>query len=301
MRVVSLLASATEIVCALDAGDFLVGRSHECDNPSWVTRLPACSEPAFDVSVSSAEIDREVKRRIRAGEPLYRIHSDLILELRPDVVIAQEHCDVCAVTPADVERGGCAIPAVHGLALAEGSLNGVFEGMRQVARLVGLEERGSLLVQKERQRLDAVCARTRMKPRPAVVALEWTAPLFSMGNWGPELIEIAGGQPLIGGAGEYSAGIEFERLKAADPDILIVAPCGFNLDRALAERSVLADYPGWKDLRAVRAGRVAFADGNRFFNRSGMTVSQTAEILAEMLHGEVFGAPAEGVHWCWTA
>ena len=299
MRVVSLLASATEIVCALGSGDSLVGRSHECDNPPWVRSLPPCSEPAFDISVSSREIDAEVNRRIRSGEPLYRIHTDLIRTLAPDLVIAQAHCEVCAVTPGDVERSGCDTLAGRVLALTAGSLDGILESIRQIAQAIGRESEGRAVVSRERQRLEAVRTRTAGRRRPSVVMLEWADPIFAMGNWGPELVEIANGDLRLGSPGEHSRAIPAELVREADPEYLIVAPCGFNLVRALEERPVLEAYPWWNSLGAVRAGKVAFADGNLFFNRSGMTISQTAEILAEMLHGVTFGAPTEGVHWCW--
>jgi len=136
--------------------------------------------------------------------------------------------------------------------------------------------------------------------RPTVVALEWTDPLFAMGNWGPELVDIANGEGLLGRKGEYSVSIPAEQLREADPEYLIVAPCGFNLERTLREQAVLERYPWWGELQAVRKGNVAFADGNLFFNRSGMTVSQSAEIIAEILHGIQFGAETEGVHWRWV-
>jgi len=290
VRIVSLLASATEMVCALGAGDWLVGRSHECDNPPLVRALPACSEPAFDVAVSSGAIDAEVRRRIRAREPLYIIHTERIRQLRPDLVITQSHCDVCAVTPENVHG----IEAAQ-LALAAGSVEGIFDDIVRVAQALGLAERGRELVEAERRRLDAVRARTAALPRPGVVLLEWTDPLFAMGNWGPELVEIAGGDLRIGRKGEYSAAIDAEQLRAADPECIVVAPCGFNLARALAEKAVLEQLPWWRELRAVRNGRVAFADGNLYFNRSGMTVSRTAEILADILHG---GSAEAGV-WQW--
>jgi iron complex transport system substrate-binding protein len=132
-----------------------------------------------------------------------------------------------------------------------------------------------------------------------VVMLEWTDPLFAMGNWGPELVEIANGELLLGEKGKYSAAIPAEQLRAADPEYLIVAPCGFNLERSLQEQAVLERYPWWPELQAVRQGNVAFADGNQLFNRSGMTVSQTAEVIAEILHGVSFGRPTEGVCWRW--
>jgi iron complex transport system substrate-binding protein len=298
VRIVSLLASATEIVCALGAGKMLVGRSHECDNPEWVRRLPACSDPAFDVSVSSGDIDREVRRRIRAGEPLYHVNGELIRELHADLLITQSHCEVCAVTPGDVERS-CGHGARQ-LSLAAISLEEIFEGMLRIARQLGLDEQGKALVRRERRRLDTVSDKAVQFRRPTVIVLEWTNPLFAMGNWGPELVEIANGDLSLGRKGEYSAAISGEQLRDADPEYLIVAPCGFNLERSLRERSVLERYPWWQQLRAVQNGNVAFADGNLFFNRSGITVSQTAEIIAEILHGISFAEKTEEVHWRWS-
>jgi iron complex transport system substrate-binding protein len=295
VRIVSLLASATEIVCALGAGEMLVGRSHECDNPEWVRRLPACSNPAFDVSVSSGEIDREVRRRLHAGEPLYHVHGELIRELHADLLITQSHCEVCAVTPGDVERS-CGHGARQ-LSLSAISLEEIFEGMLRIAQHLGLDERGNELVGRQRQRLDVVRDKAARFRRPTVVVLEWTDPLFAMGNWGPELVDVANGALFLGKKGEYSAAVPAEQLRDADPEYLIVAPCGFKLERSLQEQSVLERHPWWQELRAVQSGNIAFADGNLFFNRSGMTVSQTAEIIAEILHGISFGEKTEGVHW----
>jgi iron complex transport system substrate-binding protein len=297
VRVVSLLAGATEMVCAVGAGEMLVGRSHECDNPSWVWRLPACSQPAFDISVSSAEIDSEVRRRLHAGEPLYYIDNELIRELQPDLVITQSHCDVCAVTPADLERSGGGTIAPRQLSLAASTIEGIFESIQDVASALDLKEQGEAVVERERQRLETLRQRTALLRRPTVVMLEWTDPIFAMGNWGPELVEIANGEPLLGHAGEFSFAIPSEQLRAADPEYLIVAPCGFNLARAEREQTVLERLSWWRDLQAVRNGQVAFADGNLFFNRSGMTISQSAEIIAEILHGIHIGAPTEAVHW----
>jgi iron complex transport system substrate-binding protein len=301
MRIVSLLASATEIVCALGAGEMLVGRSHECDWPEWVRGLPMCSEPAFDVSCSSAAIDAEVRRRIAAGEEMYRVNGDLIRALRPDLVIAQSHCEVCAVTPEGVARGGECLPM---LALSAATVEGVFESIGQVSFAIGREGRGREVVARERERLRVVSERTAGLRRPTVVMLEWTEPLFAMGNWGPELVEMANGELLIGKKGEYSSTVTGELVAEADPEFVIVAPCGFDLARTMRERAVMESYVWWRGLRAVRAGKVAFADGNRFFNRSGMTIAWTAEIIAEILHGVTFGAAGRGEHclgehWRW--
>ncbi len=296
MRVVSLLASATEIVCALGAGELLVGRSHECDNPDWVRLLPACTEPAFDVFVSSREIDTEVRRRLRSGEPLYHINSELIQGLRPDLLITQAHCEVCAVTPKDVERSGACALTMHQLALSAASIDEIFQSIRQIAQALGMEEKAEPLVRREQQRLAAIRDKVARCVPPTVVMLEWTDPLFAMGNWGPELIEIANGKLLLGKKGEYSAAIPAQQLRDADPEYLIVAPCGFSLERSMRELNVLAQHSWWPELQAVRNGNVFFADGNLFFNRSGMTIAPTAEIIAEILHNVTFDETT-GAHW----
>ncbi len=295
-RIVSLLASATEIVCALGAGEMLVGRSHECDNPDWVRQLPSCTEPAFDVSASSMEIDTEVRRRIRSGEPLYHIDGDLIRDMRPDLLITQAHCEVCAVTPGDIERSSACTLTARQIALSASTLDDIFKSIREISQALGLQEQGETLVHREQQRLDMVREKALRFRRPTVVMLEWTDPLFAMGNWGPELVEIANGELLLGKKGEYSAAIPAEQLRDADPEYLIVAPCGFNLERSLQEQTILERYPWWQKLQAVRKGNLAFADGNLFFNRSGMTISQTAEIIAEILHGISFDGTSSA-HW----
>lgn len=299
MRIVSLLASATEIVCALDAGEFLAGRSHECDNPPWVRALPALSEPAFDVSLSSGDIDREVRRRIRAGEPLYRIDTDRLQELKPDLILAQSHCQVCAVTPGDVQRGGAGVPGARIVSLSANCVEDVFASIVQVAQVLGREERGHELAARERARLELLRVRTASLQRPSVAMLEWTDPIFPMGNWGPELVDAAGGERALGNQGQHSTAVPAEQLQAADPEYLVIAPCGFPLDRTVQEISVLQRYSWWNGLRAVRDHKVAFADGNWFFNRSGMTIVRSAEILAEILHGLISEERTEGQHWIW--
>jgi iron complex transport system substrate-binding protein len=299
LRIISLFAGATEIVCALDAGEWLVGRSHECDNPEWVRTLPACSEPAFDVTVSSGAIDREVRRRLHAGEPLYRIHADRIAALRPDLIIAQSHCDVCAVTPEDVTRAGESESGVAMVSLSASSVAGVFGSIVQIGEALDVRERAAMVVARERARIDKVREKTARLRRPKLVVLEWTDPMFPMANWGPELVEIANGELVLGRPGEHSSAVAAEQITAADPEYVIVAPCGFSLARAIEEIPVLEQYGWWRDLRAGREGKVAFADGNLFFNRAGMTLARTGEIVAEILHGVVSGERAEGRHWCW--
>jgi iron complex transport system substrate-binding protein len=176
-------------------------------------------------------------------------------------------------------------------------LEEIFQSILRISQALGLEEKGEILVRRERERLDTVRKKAERFRRPTVVMVEWTDPLFAMGNWGPELVELANGELVLGKKGEYSSAIPAEQLRDADPEYLIVAPCGFNLERSLRELTVLEQYPWWRELQAVRKGHVAFADGNLFFNRSGMTISQTAEIIAEILHGGQFGERTTGVHW----
>jgi iron complex transport system substrate-binding protein len=284
MRVVSLLASGTEIVCAMGAGEWLVGRSHECDNPPSVKGLPECTRPAFDVSMASGRIDAEVRRRLRAGEPLYHVDTELIHSLEPDLLIAQEHCEVCAVTPGDVQRAGCVV-AAQVLALSAGSVQGIFDGILAIGRAMGREPDAADLVDAMKRRMDAVHAAVAHHRAPSLVVLEWIDPVFAMGNWGPELVAAANGRLVLGEKGEHSSAIDWQRVCDADPEWLIIAPCGFDLERTIREAPTLEILPGWSDLRAVRQGKVVLADGNRYFNRSGTTIVETVEILAEILHG----------------
>jgi iron complex transport system substrate-binding protein len=322
-RIVSLLASGTELVCALGLGERLVGRSHECDYPGWVTRLPVLSHPTFDVTGSSAEIDARVRAKLSAGAPLYEIDEASLTALAPDVIITQTHCEVCAVSAELVEaelppgvlrfprRQPAGPPPVadpaHGtaprlerrpvVALAAGTIDGILEGFIAVADVLGVSDAGHALVDGIRARLDSLAAATSPLPRPRVACLEWIAPVFAMGNWGPELVAIAGGESVLGAAGAHSTSIPFAALDAADPDVIVVAPCGFGLARTLAEMPALAALPGWSQLRAVREGRVFVADGNLYFNRSGPLLFETPEILAEILHPAAFPPRHEGAAW----
>jgi len=298
MRIVSLLASATELVCAIGAGESLVGRSHECDEPEWVRRLPAVSRPTFDVSGPSAEIDRLVREHLAAGRPLYEIDEERLVSLAPDVLLTQTHCEVCAVTPADVGRGGApALRRREVVALRTGTLEGILEGFLEVASVLGREKEGEALVRASRERVAGVRARTSGLERPRVACLEWIDPVFTMGNWGPEIVDAAGGEAFPATAGVHSTAMRWEVVHDADPDVMVVAPCGFSLARAMAEMPALQARPGWRDMRAVRDGRVFVADGNRFFNRSGPSAFETVELLAEMLHPDVFAPRHRGVAW----
>ena len=297
-RIVSLLSSGTELVCALGIGDRLVGRSHECDYPEWVERLPIVSRPTFDVGGSSHDIDARVRERLASGAPLYAVDEALIASLEPYILITQTHCEVCAPSPADLAHGApSSLVRREAVALRTGTLAGILEGFVEVSDVLGRGAEGRALVARLRERLAKLEAATRPLPKPRVTCLEWADPIFAMGNWGPELVTLAGGENVLGVAGEHSTTLPWQDVARADPDVLVVAPCGFGLARARGEMSVLSALPGWDELCAVRTGRVFVADGNRYFNRSGPGVFETPEILAEILHPSEFAPRHEGRVW----
>jgi iron complex transport system substrate-binding protein len=298
-RVVSLIASATETVCALGREGRLVGRSHECDFPPEVARLPALTAPKFKVEGTSAEIDARVRAIVRDGLSVYRVDAEALRALDPGVILTQDHCEVCAVSLADVEAATCtwAGHPVEIVSLRPDSLADAYADIGRVAGALRVPAEGEALVRQMQQRIGAVSARVAGCPRPRVAFIEWVEPLMAGGNWMPELIEAAGGVNLFGTAGKHSDWMQWAEVAAADPDVIVVAPCGYNLDRCLEELPLLEARPGWADLAAVRSGRVYFADGNAYFNRPGPRLADTAEILAEMLHPEGAGARHEGTAW----
>jgi iron complex transport system substrate-binding protein len=289
MRIVSLLASGTELVAALGAGEDLVGRSHECDHPAWVARLPVLSRPTFDVGGSSAEVDGRVRAKLRAGEPLYVVDEDALAALRPDVVISQTHCEVCAVSPEALAGGSEVLRRQRVATFTGGTLEGVLADFLSVGTVIDRADAAGALVAQKRAHLASWRARTAGLTRPRVVCLEWIDPPFAMGNWGPELIDLAGGENALGAAGTHSRAIRWQDVVAADPEVLIVAPCGWGIDRTLPEARGMAGWPGFGELRAVQAGRCYVADGNLYFNRSSPSLFATIDLLAEMIHPQRFG------------
>jgi iron complex transport system substrate-binding protein len=298
-RVVSLIASATEIVCALGFEGSLVGRSHECDYPPSVKRLPACTAPKFDVEGSSYEIDQRVKAIVQEGLSVYRVDGELLRELEPDVIVTQSHCEVCAVSLREVERAVCAwlrrCPRL--VSLAPDALADVWAGFEDVAGALGVPGRGEEVVGRLKARMAEVAGKARGLGRPTVACVEWVDPLMAAGNWMPELVEMAGGVNLFGEAGKHAPWMSWEELRERDPEVIVLLPCGFDIARTKHELPALTGRPGWGGLRAVRAGRVVVADGNQFFNRPGPRLVESLEVLAEVLHPEAFHFGHEGTGW----
>jgi iron complex transport system substrate-binding protein len=299
-RIVSLIASATEIVCALGFEEQLVGRSHECDSPESVKRLPVCTEPKFDVEGSSGQIDQRVKTVLQDGLSVYRVHADLLKSLHPDVIVTQSHCEVCAVSQRDVERavGDWLGTQPNVVSLVPNALADVWDSIRQVAEALGASERGENLIRRLQKRISALTERVRsLRERPTVAFIEWIDPLMAGGNWMPELIQLAGGVNLFGVAGKHSPWMTWEDLRQRYPEVIFVAPCGFDLARTRQEMAALTGRPDWSELRAVRGGRVYLADGNQFFNRPGPRLVESLEILAEVLHRAAFDFGHKGTGW----
>ncbi|MFY9554023.1 MAG: cobalamin-binding protein [Blastocatellia bacterium] len=300
IRIISLIASATEIVCALGFEDQLVGRSHECDYPPSVKMLPQLTSPKFNVEGTSNQIDQRVKSIVQDALSVYRVDAGALDQLRPTHIITQSQCEVCAVSLKDVEQAVCELtasrPAI--VSLEPNSLDDVWTDIRRVGDALGASDRARGLVDELQSRIDDIVQRTHwLDSNPSVAYIEWIDPLMAGGNWMPELVEMAGGVNLFGEAGKHSPWMTWDELVVSDPDIIFVSPCGFDISRTLEEMHLLDSKPEWKDLKAVRSGRVIAADGNQYFNRPGPRLVESLEILAEIIHPNVFRFGHEGSGW----
>ncbi len=290
-RIVSLLPSATEIVCALGFKHKLVGRSHECDYPSDIRDLPVCTAPRFDTSGSSAEVDARVKEILRDALSIYEVDAAMLAALNPDVIVTQSQCEVCAVSIDDVEKaladwtGGA--PKV--VSLEPNGLGDVWRDILNVATVLAVPGQGTDLVNSLQARMKKISDRARaLETHPAVACVEWIDPLMAAGNWVPELVAMAGGQNLFGQAGIHSPWLQWQDLVAADPEVILVMPCGYDIAKTQVELDVLRNRSEWPGLRAVRSERVIVTDGNQYFNRPGPRLAESLEIMAETLHPEAF-------------
>jgi iron complex transport system substrate-binding protein len=300
IRIVSLIASATEIVCALGLQDSLVGRSHECDYPDTVKLLPQCTAPKFRTSGTSREIDRQVKAVVQEALSVYLVDSDKLRDLAPTHIITQSQCEVCAVSLRDVEIAVCKLVESRPVlvSLQPDSLSDVWDDIYRVGAALSAAGQAEELVARLRASMGEIAAAAReIERRPRVACIEWIDPLMSTGNWMPELVEMAGGVNLFGESGKHSPWMEWQDLVAADPDLIVITPCGFDIPRTLEETDLLTRRREWSDMKAVRTGRVFVGDGNQFFNRPGPRLLETVEILAELFHPGRFQFGHEGSGW----
>ncbi|MFG0264992.1 MAG: cobalamin-binding protein [Rhodopirellula sp. JB055] len=298
MNIISLLPSATEIVCALGLEDQLVGVTHECDFPAGVARLPKVTQTLIPHDASSGEIDAMVRERLQTERALYSLNMPVVESLCPDLIVTQALCDVCAVAESEVNAAACSLPGQPRVVnLEPTSLSEMFDCITLVGKAANCSDRAETLIGSLRSRVDRVQQRTTKwlsRPGvqvPRVMLLEWIAPPFSAGHWSPELVRIAGGNECVGEAGERSVTTSWDQIRDADPDVLFIACCGFSVSRTLDDLPILQGYPGWSEMKCVREGRVHVVDGSAYFSRPGPRLVDSLEILANALHPQTHPLP----------
>lgn len=301
MKIISLLPSSTEIVCALGHGDSLVGRSHECDFPEEVTRLPICSHPKARIDGSSHEIHENVTELLQKSLSIYALDIERLQDLKPDLILTQDQCAVCAVSKEEVESAVCSLldsrPQI--LSLKTNCLEDFWKDCLKVAEMIGDRKSGEALVQSIQNEMNRISKRAASlkTPRPKIATLEWIDPLMTAGNWVPELIEKLGAENLFGEAGKHSPYLSLNRIVQKDPDIIVVMLCGWSIERAANEMKTLTGQKEWQSLRAVKESQVFITDGNQYFNRPGPRLLDSFKILAEIFYPETFHFGYEGKGW----
>ena len=294
MKIVSLLPSATEIICGIGLRDQLVGITHECDYPADVADLPVVTESRIPKGLDSARIDKLVRSQLEEDSALYSLKEDVLRELSPDLIVTQALCDVCAVSAADVTEFACQLDGAKVINLEPVCLNDVLNTIPVVGVATGKVTEANYYFQSLNKRTDAVSIRSTgipLEQRPRVAILEWLDPLFDGGHWYPELIEMAGGTPCFGDRDKPSCSRSWEDLVAAEPEVIIVSLCGFDLARTRQDIPLLTNRDGCESLAAVQNGRVYMVDGNSYFSRPGPRLVDSLEILAHTLHPQIHPLP----------
>lgn len=301
LRIVSLLPSATEILAALGLMPFIVGRSHECDDPADIVDRAICTRARLSPAKPSAQIDADVQTLLQAALSLYEVRLEVLQQLQPTHIVTQDQCDVCAVTFSTVQQAVASLsePQPQIISLQPNTLAEVWDDISRVATVLGVDATPVLAALKQRvANRQQQTAHLTLSERPTVAAIEWIDPLMGSGNWIPELVELTGGRNLFGAVGHHSPYLSWTQMLAADPDVVIVMPCGFDLDRTRQEmQQVLASQPQWQELRAVQQQQLYITDGNAYFNRPGPRLVDSLEILAEILHPELFAPRYAATGW----
>jgi iron complex transport system substrate-binding protein len=299
-KIISLLPAATEIICALGLESQLVGRSHECDYPETVKQLPVCSYDRIGANLSSLEIDKQVKQLLTNALSVYEVNSEQIKQLSPDVIITQDQCAACAVSLPEVEQAlanELEKPA-RIISLQPNSLGNIMENITEVARALNAVPAADALLEELQERVDLIQHKLKfIENKPTVACIEWLEPLMVSGNWIPELVEIAGGNPVMAEPGKHSPYIQWEDLRLQDPEVIVVMACGFSIERTLKEIDTLLQLPNFTDLQAVKNKRLYLTDGNQYFNRPGPRIVDSIEILAEIIYPKQFIFGYEGEGW----
>ncbi len=310
LRIISLIPSATEIVATLGYGRCLVGRSHECDFPSHITNLPICTEPKFDPVGTSAEIHDRVTDLLTSALSVYRVKTELLAELRPTHIITQAQCEVCAVSLSDVEQAVADLiksaapeekqPQIQIVSLQPECLADLWTDMERVAntlRQTSTPADDTSAMDTISQLKSRIYSIESSDPVPKIACIEWTDPLMAAGNWIPELVALAGGHDCLGKAGRHSDWMTWEDLKVADPDIIVVLPCGYDIAQTRQATSEMETNPIWQQLTAVKNNRVYLTDGNQYFNRPGPRLVDSWEILAEIIQGTPINEERHSAGW----
>lgn len=293
MRIVSLLPSATEIIAQLGLEGQLVGVTHECDFPASVARLPKVTNTLIPTDASSAEIDRLVRERLAGARALYSLDFDALQRLKPDLIVTQALCDVCAVAEDEVRDAACRLPNLPPVVnLEPETLTEVLACIRQVGQAVGDVPRAERAIAALQRRIDAVVARsTRATTRPRVALLEWLDPPFSTGHWNPELVRLAGGVDGLGKEGAKSRTLRWSEVVEYQPEVVLISCCGFTTERSMRDVPQLDSVPGWSNVPAARDGRVFVTDGAAYFSRPGPRLVDSLELLAHVIHPELHSLP----------
>jgi iron complex transport system substrate-binding protein len=300
VRIVSLIPGGTEILAALGLVNAIVGRSHECDYPPEILNRPVCTRARLDSNASSSQIHNDVNNLLQSALSIYEIKTDILEQLQPTHILTQDQCDVCAVSLPEVEKAVATLidskPQI--ISLQPDILQDIWADIERVGNafqvdsvkvLENLEARVKIC----RQKIQGLS----LDEQPTVACIEWTDPLMVAANWIPELVNLAGGQSLFCITGQPSAVLPWETLLTTNPDVIVFMPCGFDLNRTRQEASLLTQRPVWEKLHAAQAGRVYITDGNSYFNRPGPRLVDSLEILAEILHPEIFQYGYKGTGW----
>ena len=300
LRIVSLIPSGTEILAALGLTNAIVGRSHECDYPPEIQNLPICTQASLNSNASSRDIHDDVNNLLQSALSIYQIKTDVLEQLQPTHILTQDQCDVCAVSLKEVEKAVSSLidssPEI--ISLQPNILEDVWADIERVGNVFGVD---SLKVLENLQARVKICQQKiqglSLDELPTVACIEWTEPLMVAANWIPELVNLAGGQSLFTIAGRPSPHLEWQTLIMSNPGVIIFMPCGFDLNRTRKEVQLLTQRPEWQKLHATQTGRVYITDGNAYFNRPGPRLVDSLEILAEILHPEIFQYGYKGTAW----
>lgn len=300
VRIISLIPSGTEILAALGLTDVMVGRSHECDYPPEITDLPICTKARLDSNIPSDKIHDQINDLLQSALSIYQIKTDIVEQLQPTHILTQDQCHVCAVSLKEVEKAVDELtqssPQV--ISLRPNLLEDVWHDIERVANIFDVD---AVKVLENLEARVKICQQKiqglSLEELPTVACIEWTNPLMVAANWIPELTNLAGGQSLFCVTGQPSPNLQWETLLVSNPDVIIFMPCGFNLNRTRQEAQLITQQPDWQKLHATKSGRVYITDGNAYFNRPGPRLVDSLEIMAEILHPEIFEYGYKGTAW----